>query len=150
MIGVLSTKDYIGAVANKLIPNIKVTVEDIKNAEKIFGKDFGAIMGKTTRSRPALVVSDVILLPPDILKAHKNVVLSADICFCEWDCFLHHHFTTHQVCDSGQAGGSEGTHNCQSSPLYTCTLPEARFCGGDVPHGQPVPVPSGSDDRKGG
>ena len=47
----------------------------------IFGKDLGAIMGKTTRSRPAPVVSDVILLPPDILKAHKNVVLSADIFF---------------------------------------------------------------------
>ena len=45
----------------------------------IFGKDLGVIMGKTTRSRPAPVVSDVILLPPDILKAHKNVVLSADI-----------------------------------------------------------------------
>ena len=81
MIGVPSTKDYIGAVANKLIPNIKVTVEDIKNAEMIFGKDLGAIMGKTTRSRPAPVVSDIILLPPDILKAHKNVVLSADIFF---------------------------------------------------------------------
>ena len=81
MIGVPSTKDYIGAVANKLILNIKVTVENIKNAEMIFGKDLGAIMGKTTRNRPAPVVSDVILLLPNILRAHKNVVLSADIFF---------------------------------------------------------------------
>ena len=48
MIGVASTKDYIEAVVNKLIPNIKVTVEYIKSAEMIFGKDLGAIMGKTT------------------------------------------------------------------------------------------------------
>ena len=81
MLGVPSTKDYIGAVSNKLIPNIKVTVDDIKNAEMIFGKDLGAIMGKTTRNRPSPVVSDVILLPPDILEAHKEVTLSADIFF---------------------------------------------------------------------
>ena len=81
MLGVPSTRDYIGAIKNKLIPNVKVTVEDIKNAEIIFGKDLGAIMGKTTRDKPAPVVSDMILLPSDILKAHKEVTLSADIFF---------------------------------------------------------------------
>ena len=81
MLGVPSTKDYIGAITNKMIPNTRVTVEDIKNAEIIFGKDLGSIMGKTTRSRPAPVVSDLILLPPDLLKAHKEVTLSADIFF---------------------------------------------------------------------
>ena len=58
-------------------------MEDIKNAELIFGKDLGAIMEKTTRSRPALVISDVILLPPEILKAHKEITLSADIFFVD-------------------------------------------------------------------
>ena len=80
MIGVPSTRDYIRAVVNKLIPNIKVTVDYIKNAKIVFEKTLGAIMGKTRRSRPAPMVSNV-LLTPNILKAHKNVILSADIFF---------------------------------------------------------------------
>ena len=38
-------------------------------------------MGKTTRSKPASVVSNLILLPPDLLKANKEVAVSADIFF---------------------------------------------------------------------
>ena len=81
MIGVPSTQDFMTAVQHNLIPNIKVTVQDIKNAELIFGKDLGAIQGKSTRSRPAPVLSDHIELPPDVLTAHNRITLGADIFF---------------------------------------------------------------------
>ena len=40
-------------------------------------------MGKRTKSKPIPVVSDLILLPPDVLKAHKEVTLFADIFFVD-------------------------------------------------------------------
>ena len=51
-LGVPSTQDYIEAVTNKLIPNTKVTVEDIKNAKIIFGKDLGANQNFWSTYRP--------------------------------------------------------------------------------------------------
>ena len=60
MLGVPSIADYASAIKNKLIPNAPITVDDIKNAEIIFGKDLGAIQGKTTRGKPAPVVPDYI------------------------------------------------------------------------------------------
>ena len=58
MLGVPSLTDYVAAVKNNLIPNIKIGVQDIKNAEQIFGKDLGSIQGKSTRTKPAPVVAD--------------------------------------------------------------------------------------------
>ena len=81
MVGVPSAADFITAVRNKMIPNTKVTVDDIKTAEAIFGKDLGAIKGKTTRSRPAPVVTDQMMLPPDLMENHKTITLAADIFF---------------------------------------------------------------------
>ena len=42
------------------IANNPVTTDDINLAEKIFGRDIGAIKGKTTRRKPVPVVDDYI------------------------------------------------------------------------------------------
>ena len=88
MIGTPSPADFSAAIKNNLIPNARVTAEDIKNAEFIFGKDLGSIQGKTTRRKPSTVVNDHIDLPPDILSAHHDLVLCADIFFVDKIPFL--------------------------------------------------------------
>ena len=88
MIGTPSPADFAAAVKNNLIPNTKVTAEDVKNAEFIFGKDLGSLQGKTTRRKPSTVVNDHFEIPPDILSAHHDIVLCADIFFVDKIPFL--------------------------------------------------------------
>ena len=56
-------------------------MEDIKISEKIFGPDVYAIKGKSVRKKPKVVVSDYIEIPRELIKAHKGVILCADIMF---------------------------------------------------------------------
>jgi hypothetical protein len=79
MVGRPSYHDFIGIVKNNLLPNIQVSVEDIVRAEAIFGKDLGSIQGKTTRARPDHVPTNYIMVPPDIMEFHKDIVLATDI-----------------------------------------------------------------------
>jgi len=52
-------------------------MDDAKNAFTIFGENLHSIRGGTTRSKTTHVPSNQrILLPLDILKAHKTVTLS--------------------------------------------------------------------------
>ena len=48
MIGRPSYRDYLAIIKNDLLPNAKITPSDVERAEKIYGKDLGAIQGKTT------------------------------------------------------------------------------------------------------
>jgi hypothetical protein len=45
------------------IKNLPITMEDINIAEKIISPDIGALKGKTTRQKPAPVVTDYIEIP---------------------------------------------------------------------------------------
>ena len=49
-IGTPSIRDFKGVVRMNMIGNNPVTVEDINIAEKVYGKDIGALKGKTTRT----------------------------------------------------------------------------------------------------
>jgi hypothetical protein len=75
-----SPADFRWAVNSNQIRNCPATVEDIDTAIAIWGKDISALKGKTTRSSSDHVASsDIIKVPPDILKLHKDVCLAIDI-----------------------------------------------------------------------
>ena len=79
MVGRPSNRDFLGLVAHKMIPNIKINVKDVQNAESIFGPDLGVIQGKTARRTPDRVREDQIDVPPNILLKFQNITLYADL-----------------------------------------------------------------------
>jgi len=78
-IGRPMTKDYIRYVALNLIPNCPITVQDIKNAEFVWGPELGCLKGKTTRSVSPKVRLDNTPIPLQIMQQYRDVTLSADI-----------------------------------------------------------------------
>jgi hypothetical protein len=58
-----------------------VTVEHIDTALKIWGKNIGALKGKTTWMEPDLVARDFVKVPVELLKLHKEVYITADLFF---------------------------------------------------------------------
>jgi hypothetical protein len=80
MVGRPSLTDFIGIMKHNLLPNVKVTAQDVLlNTEVIYGKDLGAIQGKTTRSQPVAVVPDYVNIPPDPFIVHQHVTICIDI-----------------------------------------------------------------------
>ena len=80
MIGFPSLRDYIGAVKTKML-NVEINSNDIANMVTIFGKNLGAIRGKTTNRTPSAVRFDYVEIPREFLNAHRNVEMNADIMF---------------------------------------------------------------------
>ena len=88
IIGTPSLKDYKAIVQGNLIKNCLVTLDDIKVAKRIFGKDISSIKGKTTRCTPKPVVTDVIEVPKELIENNKEVVLCVDIIWIQGLPFL--------------------------------------------------------------
>ena len=82
-VGCPSINDYKSLIKNGLINNCPVTLEDIKIAEDIFGKDISALKGKTVRKSPTRVEFDYVEVPRDILMKHRDVILTGDIFFVQ-------------------------------------------------------------------
>jgi hypothetical protein len=61
-----------------LIKDNQVTTEDVNLAIKSYGPDMGAIKGKTTRTKPIPVTSNLIKLSDKLVRMNKDVVLSID------------------------------------------------------------------------
>ncbi len=78
-IGRPSTRDFIRYVATNLIPNCPVTIQDIKNAEFIWGPDIGSLKGKTVREQPPAIRVTGTDIPLPIMQHYKDVTLSADV-----------------------------------------------------------------------
>jgi hypothetical protein len=76
-------KDFKFIVQSSLIAASTVTVNDIENAQKIWGDNIAgaALKGKTIQSAPPPVVTDFVKVPKEILEVHKEVTLSADVFF---------------------------------------------------------------------
>ncbi len=87
-IGNPSVKDFKNIVKMNATKNCPVTVEDINIAEKIFGPDVSSLKGKTTRSKPKVIVKDYIDVPKEILKPHRSVDLCIDIMYVQRQMFL--------------------------------------------------------------
>ena len=62
-----------------LITNYPVTIQDIKNAEFVWGPELGCLKGKTVRSQPPAVQVTGTNIPMQIMQQYKNVTLSVDI-----------------------------------------------------------------------
>jgi hypothetical protein len=80
-LGYPSVTDFRWVVQSNLIQNCPVTVQDIDVALEIWGPDVAALKGKTSRGKSPIVAPDFVKVPPDILSAHRDVCLAADIFF---------------------------------------------------------------------
>jgi hypothetical protein len=81
MIGNPTKKEFTGMVHEKLITNCPVTVQDINNANRIFGPDLANLRRKTTRTKPECVRVKIVQIPWDFVQLHKYVMLVADVMF---------------------------------------------------------------------
>jgi hypothetical protein len=77
-LGTPSIKDFKAMLRMNTVIGNPVTTEDIKIAEKVFGPDIGALKGKTTRRKPAPVVSDYIEIPKELISTQREVTLCMD------------------------------------------------------------------------
>ena len=76
--GTPTTQNLKEMIRMSLIINIEVTTEDVNLAIKVFGPDIGAIKGKTTRSKPSPVTSNIVDIPTELTETHENTTLSID------------------------------------------------------------------------
>ena len=88
MVGHPSIKDYKWMAQEGALLNCPVTHKDIDVAEKVYGKDIAALKGKTVRTKPLVVKTNIIEVPRNILKLHKDVVLEADLYYVNGLCFI--------------------------------------------------------------
>ena len=76
-------------VANNLIRNSTVTIDDIDRAQHIFGTPTPLLQGKMIRSPNAKERVPRVSIPPAILTYHRNVILHVDFFFVNKLPFLH-------------------------------------------------------------
>ncbi len=74
-------RELAGMVREKLIANCPVTIQDIHNANRIFGPDLANLRSKTTRKQPEHVRVDYVEIPRNLVNMHKYVTLVADVMF---------------------------------------------------------------------
>jgi hypothetical protein len=65
----------------KIITYCPVTVQDVRNANQIFGLDLANLRGKMTRTKPEHVRVDYMKIYRVFIKIHKYVTLVADVLF---------------------------------------------------------------------
>ncbi len=73
MIGNPTERELVGMVRKKLIANCLVTVQDVHNADRMFGPDLAYLRGKTTRKQLEHVRVDYVEIPRNLVNMHKYV-----------------------------------------------------------------------------
>ena len=76
-----SAPDYKWILQSNQVEECPVTAEDAKIAEKIWGPNIAALKGKTTRSKPEHITTDIVEIPVKIRTLHRLVMISIDIFF---------------------------------------------------------------------
>ena len=76
--GTPTVTDLKSMIRMNLIRNNEVTTGDVNLAEKSFGPDVGSIKGKTTRTKPTPVTSNLIEIPSELISIHEDVTISMD------------------------------------------------------------------------
>jgi hypothetical protein len=74
-------ENFKAILRQNIITNCPVTIEDVSNAERIFGADIGSLKGKTTRKKPIPVKTDWIEIPIELKERHHDLTLCLDIMF---------------------------------------------------------------------
>eukprot|EP00804_Cyclotella_cryptica_P007796 CCRYP_001377-RA/>CCRYP_001377-RA protein AED:0.71 eAED:0.39 QI:0/0/0/0.66/0/0/3/0/576 len=88
MLGSPAKVDFKGMVRGKPLDDCPVVVVDLWNAHTTFGPDLAGLQGRTVRSRPERVRTEIVAIPWDFVRLHKFVVLTADIMFVNGIPFL--------------------------------------------------------------
>jgi hypothetical protein len=70
--------DLKAMISMNLIKNNMVTTDDVNLATKAYGPDVGGIKGKTTRSRPTPVTSNIVQIPDELLEIQQDLTVSMD------------------------------------------------------------------------
>jgi hypothetical protein len=73
--------DYKWKLKSNQIKDCPLSVKDAKVASKNWGRNIAALKGKTTRSTPQHVVTDIVKIPVKIRDLHKFITISIDIFF---------------------------------------------------------------------
>jgi hypothetical protein len=81
MIGNPIERELVGMVHEKLTANCPVTMQEVHNANRIFGSDLANLRGKTTRKQPEHIRVDYVEIPQNLINMHKYVTLVADVMF---------------------------------------------------------------------
>jgi hypothetical protein len=81
MIANPTQREFAGMVREQLLTNCPVTVQDVDNANRIFGPDLANLRGKTTRTKPEHVRVEYVQIPRDFVQLQKYVTLVADVMF---------------------------------------------------------------------
>ncbi len=79
-LGYASVKDFKWMLQSQ-IKDSPVLVVDAEVALKIWGPNIAALKGKTTRSKPKVVVMDIVRITNEIREVHKIISMSIDIFF---------------------------------------------------------------------
>jgi hypothetical protein len=81
MVGNPTDKEFKGMVRERLITDCPVTVQDVENANHIFGPDLANLKGKMIRTKPEHVRIEYVQIPRDFVELHKYVMLVAEVMF---------------------------------------------------------------------
>jgi Reverse transcriptase (RNA-dependent DNA polymerase)/Zinc knuckle len=80
-IGYPSNQDMIELVKNNILINCPITVNDIHNAEEIFGPNLAALKGKSVRRGGVPVVGNIVRLPREIMDRYRSITLCGNVMF---------------------------------------------------------------------
>ncbi len=81
MVGNPTDKEFKGVVCERLITDCPFTVQDVENANHIFGSYLANLRGKMIRTKQEHVRIEYDQIPWDFDELHKYVTLVADVMF---------------------------------------------------------------------
>jgi len=81
MIANPTEREFAGMVREQLLTNCPVTVQEVDNADQIFGPDLANLRGEMTRTKPECVRVEYVQILQDFVQLHKYVMLVADVMF---------------------------------------------------------------------
>ena len=106
-------------MAENLIPNCPITVNDIKNAEFIWGPELGALKGKTTRQTSPQIRMENNSIPLHVMQQYRDETLSADVMKVTGIPFL---MTISRHIKFGTAGKLDNMNNSHSMKHFKAVI----------------------------
>jgi len=74
-----SLEDFKKVIKANMIHNNPVTLQDVQVAEEVYGRDVGALKGKSTRCHPMPIVEDYVEIPKVLIQQNRKVALCMDV-----------------------------------------------------------------------
>ena len=77
-LGTPTSNDLKALIRMNVIRNCNINTEDVNLADKAYGKDVGAVKGKSTRVNPSPITSNLIELPDELVNVQEDMTMSTD------------------------------------------------------------------------